>query len=230
MADVHIWRIAGAGDTSAYKVVGGVDQLIGTTVNGNGTFLYNTGDVFKFVSVPGSGWVFQKYCNSDPCTDAGTITTATFTGTITQPTGNLYVYFAPGPGTVNITRSSGIGEVDAYKLVGGTYQLVATTVDGSGTATYTIGDEFKFVAIPGPGNTFQKYCGSDPCTDAGTITTDVFTGNITQPTGNLYVYFTGTPSASGGGSVFALIAGVVVLGIVATSQKPQQKPKPTGKS
>jgi hypothetical protein len=86
------------------KLVGDIYQPIGSTLNG--TFLYDIGNTFKFVAIPSSGWEFQKYCNSDPCTAREMVTTDSFTGTITRPTGNLYVYTSPLGQSNILDRSS----------------------------------------------------------------------------------------------------------------------------
>jgi hypothetical protein len=112
-ANIHVWRVAGAGEVTAYKTVSGKDQLIGTTSGGNGTFTYNIGDLFKIVAVPGSGYAFDKYCNSDPCTNSGTVTNGIFTGTITVPTGNLYTYFKASGGGV-IPPTAGIPKAAVF--------------------------------------------------------------------------------------------------------------------
>jgi len=87
MADVHIWRIEGAGEVRAYA--NGV--LLGQTTNGNGTFQFNIGDTFRFEAFPASGWKFGSYCDVEPCVTK--ITTSIFEGTIVSETGNLYVHF-----------------------------------------------------------------------------------------------------------------------------------------
>lgn len=177
MASVNVWRVAGAGGVRAYR--NGV--LIGdmTPTESSETFMFNIGDTFRFEAYSPGGWEFEKFCANPECT--AQTTANPFIGTISTETGNLYVYFKRKSAIVNIAVS-GNGTVRAYRnnvLIGDTKT--------SKTFEFTVGDTFKFEAVPDAGFTFEKYCTDTACTVK--TTQNPFTGTITSETGSLFAYF-----------------------------------------
>lgn len=213
MADVHVWRVEGAGGVRVIR--NGV--LIGdmTPAESSKTFTFNIGDTFSFEAYPSQGWGFEKFCADPTC---ATQTTANpFTGTIVAETGNLYVYFKRKSATVNVSVSGG-GTVKVYR--NGAYIGETKT---SKVFNFTVGDTFGFEATPDTGNTFEKYCTDAACTIK--TTQNPFTGTITSETGSLFAYFvkpgapaTVTVAVSQGGGTVRVYRNDALIGETKTSE------------
>ncbi|MDD3474336.1 MAG: hypothetical protein PHP08_00350 [Candidatus Dojkabacteria bacterium] len=67
-----------------------------TTVTTSQTINFFINDVFSFVAKPSSGYSFSKYCTDASCSQS--TTGNPFTGTVTQPSGNLYAIFTSSGG------------------------------------------------------------------------------------------------------------------------------------
>jgi hypothetical protein len=96
--------------------------------------------------------------------------------------------------TVNVAVSTGAGTVTVTR--NGTVIGSTTT---SQVFNFNIGDTFVFQASPGPGYTFNKFCGDAACSI--TTTSNPFSGSITASSGNLFTYFDATsPTCPTGGN------------------------------
>lgn len=178
MADVHIWRVQGAGGVRAYRNGAMVEDM--TPEQPNKTVQFGIGDTFTFEAYPVPGWQFDKYCSDPQC-----ITNTTqnpFTGKITQETGNLYVYFSPKGAKISVTVPGGGGAVKVYR--NGTLLGETRT---SQVFEFVLGDTVKFEAVPAENYEFEKYCTDVAC--SGRSSKNPFIAVVTQESGAMLVYF-----------------------------------------
>lgn len=194
MATVNIQIMEGRGSVVAYRNKSTNPNPIATIDPGNGTvpLTYDIGDTFEFDAYPDTtlGYSFRKYCDTVDCPTG--ILTATFTGTISQQTGNLYVYFIGTPATIFVNVAQGQGGVDVYRNTRKINTTPVSDITGQ-TFDFFINDTFEFRATPASGFAFDKYCKDDACAIKTIL--NPFTGDITS-TGSLHTYFSSSSSSS----------------------------------
>ena len=216
MATIATTIMAGRGSVVAYRNRLTNPDPIETVTPGDGTVMltYNIGDIFEFDAYPDTpnGYSFGKYCDVPDCSPG--VVSTTFTGTITQQSGNLYVYFVGTPATINVHRTSGTGLINVRRNT----RLIGTLLetDTSKTFDFYINDEFSFEATPSSGFVFEKFCADTGCTIP--TTSNPFVGTVISASGNLYAYFNPTGGA-GGGTILIALLGIAALGIMMSAKK-----------
>lgn len=180
---VNLWRVAGAGSVTV-RANGSPIGMMGETESSK-TFFFNIGDIYEFMALPANGWELQKWCADSSCSIQELKNP--LTGTITVDNGNVYVYFMPGPSYVDISISQGRGSIVVEK----NYVSIKTINPGDGVVRvdFAIGDHFKMTAYPdiALGYSFSKWCSDTSCTSPNL--NSVIEGDISQPSGSVYAYF-----------------------------------------
>jgi len=155
----------------------------------------NLNDTYRWVSIPDSGYIFNKYCweDTDPLSCATISDQNSYisdTARITRPIG---VYFSESSTyTRTFTVIEGKGKINIY--MNEVFQGTATNTTPYILSTLNLNDTYRWVSIPDSGYIFNKYCWEDTlqCESLSdklsTITTN---STITRPVG---VYFSCYPS------------------------------------
>jgi hypothetical protein len=109
-------------------------------------------------------------CNMVPVT-GGTGSPCNTVTISTEATAATVAVSVSGNGTVRVSRNNGLlGETKTSQVF-----------------NFTIGDTFKFEAVPDAGNSFNRFCADTTCTIP--TNQNPFTGTITTAIGSLFTYF-----------------------------------------
>jgi hypothetical protein len=146
-ANVSSVKAASTTSVFVYTILGGTISGNGTSLSGDKSYTYTTGDTVAFTATPSSGFKFLcfEYATSS---GAQTSTNNPFSETLSATSCAVEAMFIP---TINYTASStssGAASVTIFATIGGT-TTPAGGVTGPTYSDYTVGTVSTFTQTPG---------------------------------------------------------------------------------